>query len=363
MAANWRRAGRLGDGPAISGDVANSPIGWACAGEQREGSAPVMTEDSQPPKLGRLAAVDAARGAALIGMAGYHLSWDLAYFGLISPTLPTSPPMRLYSHLVAATFLTLVGVSLVLAHRGGFRRRAFQRRLLLICAAALLVTGATHLLSPENTIYFGILHCIALASLLAAPLLPAPLAFVFAASALVLAAPFLFANAAFNPAPIVWLGLGTTLPDTLDWRPLLPWSGFVFLGLGLTRLAWRSLAASRVWRWRPKSKFSRAIAWTGRHTLAIYLVHQPALFAVLYVATGFGIGEAERVRERFRAACIQACEAGGGSEGHCRPSCQCVIDGLTEAKLTIAFTREDLDPASHAKFSEVIRQCAGRSAP
>jgi uncharacterized membrane protein len=319
-----------------------------------------MTDEGRPQIPGRIAAVDAARGAALIGMFGYHLSWDLAYFGLISPEFPTSAVMRIYSHVVAATFLGLVGVSLVLAHPNEFHRPAFQRREALICGAAALVTLGSGLLSPANAIYFGILHCIAVASLLAAPMLQAPLGFVFAVSAFVFAAPFVLANAAFNPAPVIWLGLGTTLPDALDWRPLIPWSAFVFLGLGLTRLAWRPLAASRFWRWRPKSKFSRTVDWIGRRTLAIYLVHQPILFALLYAATGFGLGEARRTEERFRAACIEACEAGGGLEEHCEKSCQCVIDGLTAADLTIAFTREDLDAAGRATFSRVIRQCSGR---
>jgi uncharacterized membrane protein len=319
-----------------------------------------MTDEGRPRILGRIAAFDAARGAALIGMFGYHLSWDLAYFGLISPGVPTTPAMRLFSHAVAATFLALVGVSLVLAHPNEFHRRAFQRREALICGAAALVTLGSGLLSPANAIYFGILHCIAVASLLAAPMLRAPLGFVFAVSAFVFAAPFVIANDAFNPAPVIWLGLGSVPPDTLDWRPLMPWSGFVFLGLGLTRLAWRPLTLSSLSRWRPKSMLSRAIDWMGRHSLPIYLIHQPILFAILYAATGFGLGEAQRTEERFRAACIQACEVGGGLTEHCQGSCQCVIDGLTAANLTIAFTREDLDAAQHQKFSEVIRQCAGR---
>ncbi len=50
-------------------------------------------------------------------MAAYHLSWDLADFGLVSPLLPFTPPMRLLSHTVASAFLALAGVSLALAHR------------------------------------------------------------------------------------------------------------------------------------------------------------------------------------------------------------------------------------------------------
>ena len=80
-------------------------------------------------RLGRVDAVDCARGLALIGMAIYHLSWDLADFRLGPPILPFTPQMRLLSHIVASAFLALVGVSLALAHRNRLNLPAFWRRL------------------------------------------------------------------------------------------------------------------------------------------------------------------------------------------------------------------------------------------
>ncbi len=72
-------------------------------------------------------------GVALIGMAAYHLTWDLADFQLVSPLLPFTPPMRLLSHTVASTFLALAGLSLALAHRDrlnlhGLRQAPRDRR-------------------------------------------------------------------------------------------------------------------------------------------------------------------------------------------------------------------------------------------
>ena len=76
----------------------------------------------------RVDAIDCARGFALIGMAVFHLCWDLADFRLVPPLLPFTPPMRLLSHRVASVFLALVGVSLALAHRKA-ELRAFWRGL------------------------------------------------------------------------------------------------------------------------------------------------------------------------------------------------------------------------------------------
>ena len=110
---------------------------------------------------GRIDAVDCARGVALIGMAVYHFSWDLADFRLAPPLLPFTPQMRLLSHIVASAFLLLVGVSLALAHRNGLNVRPFWRRLAIVVGAAALVTAGSFVFAPSEPITFGILHCIA----------------------------------------------------------------------------------------------------------------------------------------------------------------------------------------------------------
>ncbi len=123
---------------------------------------------------GRVDSVDVARGVALIGMAAFHLTWDLADFRLISPLLPFTPPMRLLSHTVASAFLALAGLSLALAHRDRVNLKAFGKRLAIVGGAAALVTAGSAAFAPGMAIWFGILHCIAAASLIALPLIEAP---------------------------------------------------------------------------------------------------------------------------------------------------------------------------------------------
>ena len=52
-------------------------------------------------------------------------------------------------------------------------------------------------------------------------------------------APWLGRSTFFDPPWLLWIGLGEALPNTLDWRPLLPWAGVVFLGLGARATAGR----------------------------------------------------------------------------------------------------------------------------
>lgn len=306
----------------------------------------------------RIAAIDVGRGGALIGMAFYHLSWDCAHFHLAPSDFPAMPPMRLVSHLVAGAFLALAGVSLALAHRGGVRWGAFWRRLGLVGGAAALVTAATYFLAPQETIYFGILHCIVAASLLAAPLLRAPAWLGLAIGALLAAAPMFLASPAFDPPALVWLGLGTIPPNTLDWRPLAPWSGVLLIGMALTRLNLRRLFASPLAHWRPTAGGARALAWAGRHSLAIYLIHQPVLFAILFAATTLTGASARWQAAEFASVCQRACVEGGGATEACAPACACVVRGLNDAGLSRAIARESLDDAQQEQYSRVVQACA-----
>jgi uncharacterized membrane protein len=315
-------------------------------------------EQSETASRPRIAAIDVARGVALIGMALYHLSWDFAYFHLAPAEFPVVPPMRVFSHAVAAAFLMLAGVSLALAHRGAIHWRAFLRRVAVVGGAAALLTLATYLYAPQQTIFFGILHCIAVASLLAAPLLRLPVWIALAASAVAFAAPSLVASPAFDSPALVWLGLGTVAPQTLDWRPLTPWASPVFLGVALTRLNFVRLSASPLWRWRPVARAGRAFAFAGRHSLAIYLIHQPILFAILFAATEMTGFTAARQREEFTAVCQRECVAGGGELGFCATACACVTQGLQQAGLSRAIARDSLDDAQRHDYSRIVRACS-----
>ena len=285
-------------------------------------------DESAGQRSSRVDAVDCARGLALIGMAAYHLSWDLADFRLASPMLPFTPPMRLLSHTVASAFLALVGVSLALAHRKGLNARAFWRRLAIVVGAAALVTVGSYFFAPGEAITFGILHCIAAASLAALPFVLAPAWASLAVGVAAIAAPFLIRSTLFDPAWLLWLGLGERLPNTLDWRPLLPWAGVVFLGLGAARLPGAIDRLTAPSRWRAGSAPARAVCFAGRHSLPIYLVHQPVLIGLFTALTAWGPLAPRADRGAFLAACERACVGAGRTAAECDAGCRCVADAV-----------------------------------
>jgi uncharacterized membrane protein len=315
------------------------------------------SDESLGKRSGRVDAVDCARGLALIGMGVYHLSWDLADFRLISPLLPFTAPMRLLSHGVASVFLALVGVSLALAHRDGLDIPAFWRRLAIVAGAAALVTAASLVFAPGESIFFGILHCIAVASLLAAPLVAAPAWASLAVGLIAIAAPFLAPSTLFDPPWLLWLGLGEALPNTLDWRPLLPWAGVVFLGLGVARTPAVLARLMSPKRWRAASAPWRAACFAGRHSLPIYLVHQPILIGLTALAAWGGLAP-KPDDSAFLAQCQRACVAKGRAADDCDSACRCVADAIERSGE--ADRLATLDAASRARLQTLADACMGR---
>jgi uncharacterized membrane protein len=301
---------------------------------------------------GRLAPLDIARGLAVLAMFVFHFTWDLGHFGHIDPAIPYAPAFKLFGHAIAAAFLFVAGVSLVLAHGRGFRAGAFWRRLALVGGAALLVTAATWFAFPSAFVFFGILHCIAAASLLALPLLFLPGPAALLAGAALVAAP-LVARDAFFDAPIWWwTGLSTFEPLTNDYRPLTPWAGILLVGVGMAKLArWKTPAAPSDAR---PGAGTRGLGLLGRHSLALYLLHQPLFFAA-FSAAALILPPAPA--PGFEEACRAQCVGAGGSEERCRDACACTAREVIRRNALAGAASEE---ERRSRVQAIARGCAAQ---
>jgi uncharacterized membrane protein len=174
--------------------------------------------------------------------------------------------------------MALVGVSLVLADRAGQAPARFWRRVGEVAACAALVSAASYFVFPQSFIYFGVLHCIVVATLGARPLVRRPWAALALGGAMVAAGSFVAAPL-FDAPALAFIGLRTTKPLTEDYVPLLPWAGITLLGLALAARSLTPRNAAALARLDPP----RALGWMGRHSLAIYMAHQPLLLGLLWL--------------------------------------------------------------------------------
>jgi uncharacterized membrane protein len=223
----------------------------------------------------RLIPLDAARTLALVAMVIFHFTFDLALFGHIPGETMFQPFWYYFARTIAGSFLFLAGVSLWLAHGQGIRWGAFWRRFAKVGAAALLVTVMSIWFVPGGTIWFGILHAIAVTSLLGLLFLRLPWPVTLAVAAVIFAVAWGPRSPTFNPLWLVWTGLAETRPKMGDYVPLIPWAAPALAGIAFGK-------AFQVDRWARTSP-SRAVhllTFPGRHSLVIYLIHQPILIGL-----------------------------------------------------------------------------------
>jgi uncharacterized membrane protein len=306
---------------------------------------------------GRIPLIDAARGAAILAMFAFHLTWDFAHFGYIDSSIVFATPFSRFGDTIGSSFLGIAGMSLVLAHSPSFRTRAYLRHLGMIVIAAAAVSIATYVSIPDGFIFFGILHCIALATLIALPFLFLPWWTAALAAALAVAAPRLFMSPLFDAPIWWWTGLSTFEPRTNDYRPILPWLGMLLCGVALMKIGDRFALRDKLARWQPRNVLSRGITFGGRHSLAIYLVHQPIFFGLVSLLAMIAPPPSTSADARFLASCHAQCEGAGQPKALCGPVCTCVADELREGGLFARTVANQLQSEERQRLAQMTRSC------
>ena len=240
----------------------------------------------------RYGLIDGLRGLALVNMVIYHFCFDIFSVYGLQPRWTLSPAAVVWERFICFSFILVAGASL------NFSRRSAVRGL-IISGAGVLMTVVTLAVLPDFVIWFGVLTCIGASVLLTQALrsvLERLSPFVGAAVSLAL---FLLT---YN-VPNGYLGCFTArllpLPEWLyqnyltaffgfpprgfyssDYFPLLPWLFLFLLGFFL----WRVIVRLRAERFfiRPIPLLSRI----GKHTLLIYLLHQPVLMGICFCIFG-----------------------------------------------------------------------------
>ena len=218
----------------------------------------------------RIDELDSLRATALVMMLVLNFVTDLNHFGIMNTE--TGDQWWWLARIAASLFVGISGVSYFLAHRLEYDFTKTTGRTKRLIFWAFVITIITYIFEPSAYVRFGVLHLLALASIVAFPVARKP-EFALGIGLILLIIPL------SSNSNLVWLGLRETGFIAVDYFPLNPWLGIFFIGLAL---------ASRIY---PEGKPLTEIQWPekwlwfGRNTLTIYVIHQPILIGLL-ILTG-----------------------------------------------------------------------------
>jgi len=228
--------------------------------------------------------IDLLRGTAIVMMVVYHLLFDLWFFGIAAVDV-LDGFWRCFALATAALFIALAGLSLPISYE---RRRQkmsgvslwveYGRRGGKIFLFGMLATLATALFLGEGFIVFGILHLIGCAIIAAPFFLRFGRGNILVGAVIVLAAvPFSQISGAYWLIP---LGIPPAGFYSVDYVPLVPWLGVALIGMAIGFFLYpggrRRFSVPAM-----EGRGADALCAMGRNSLAVYLLHQPVIVAVL----------------------------------------------------------------------------------
>ena len=243
------------------------------------------------PQKNRIWELDALRGICILGMMVVHFVFDLNEFAGLGLTMPGWFDFcQRYGHIL---FILISGICATLASR------SFRRGVIVFCAG-LLVTGVTLFMvcvlkfNRSLSIYFGILHLLGLCMILFPLFKKLP---VWALA--VLGASFVALGvwlAALEPVAVSFPSAQGLLLGAIgirpvgfysgDYFPIFPNLGWFLLGAVLGRTAYRR-RESLLPKVNADFFLLRFFRFCGRHSLWIYLLHQPVLAGLTMLLAAF----------------------------------------------------------------------------
>ncbi|MGN1195315.1 MAG: heparan-alpha-glucosaminide N-acetyltransferase domain-containing protein [Acutalibacteraceae bacterium] len=237
----------------------------------------------------RLHTLDGLRGFAVINMIFYHAIWDMVYIFGCDWAWYKGTGAHIWQQCICMTFITLSGFCSLLG-------KQTLKRGLVVFGGGALVTAVTLIAMPEDRVVFGILTFMGTAMIIVAALkkvlnkIPAVVGLIVSLVMFVLSRhiskgyfglPFLnvqLPKALYSGYISAFFGFPNEEFFSTDYFALFPWLFLFLFGLFLFRLTKDKLQDVKALK--VKIPF---FGFVGRHSLIIYLLHQPIIYAVLYV--------------------------------------------------------------------------------
>ena len=225
----------------------------------------------------RFDVLDVWRTLAIVLMVAYHFLYDLYIFGVISANQLFSAPLNVLERFICCSFILLAGAS------ARFSRNNLRHGLIVLGAGLVVEIGAA---VAGQTIRFGVLMLLGssmvLWHFLGKGLQKLPGWSVAAGSGVLFFAARWWTGRTAVSVP--WLyPLGFTAPGfySADYFPLLPWFFLFLMGTGLGGWCLENREAPLL-----ALRLPAALTWPGRHSLVIYVLHQPVLYGISFLLWG-----------------------------------------------------------------------------
>lgn len=234
-------------------------------------------------KNSRFWEIDFFRGTAIVLMIIFNYAFTLSYFNIYY--VDGWLFWWLFPRFIAAIFILLVGISLTISYsrtKKKMKSHAYEKyiiRGLKIFSLGMLVTLATWLFVPQTAILFGILHFIGISIIIS--LVFIKFRYNLLLGLLIIATGIFLNNFVFDFPWLLWVGFVPKIFYTLDYFPLLPWFGMFLIGMSLGNKFYKN--GTRRFKIFNELKLTKSLSFLGRHSLIIYLIHQPILVAILYL--------------------------------------------------------------------------------
>ena len=214
--------------------------------------------------------LDLWRSLAVLTMLAFHALWDLEQFGVIAGGTMETPAADVIRYLGGGSFILISGM---LALRS---ERTLRRGFMIFCIG-LAVSVTTAVIGLP--VRFGILQLMGVCMMLCGALRETLKRRTGPGYALIYLLLFIGTWLLTERICVSWrflypFGLRAKGFFSADYWPLLPWGFLYLLGTQLGAVLLREREG------KTPRRIPAALSFPGRHSLAIYLVHQPILYGL-----------------------------------------------------------------------------------